>query len=72
MQYWCFRKLVESVLTQIDTERNYRISQREHSKAMRLFHERIMQAGLPPLNVDSALVQITGKMLGVYQTLPQL
>lgn len=27
---------------------------------MKKLHDRIMQAGLPPLNVDAALVQITG------------
>ena len=60
MNYLYYRTLLESVITQIDNERNYRISQREHSKAIRRLHERIMQAGLPPLNVDAALVEITG------------
>ena len=59
------RKLIESVTEQIDTERNHRISQREHSKEMKKLHDRIMQAGLPPLNVDAALVQITGSYTSV-------
>ena len=32
---------------------------------MKKLHDRIMQAGLPPLNVDAALVQITGSYTSV-------